>query len=58
MNRRCDKCEWWVGVEGFGDCRKLPPRILTDVTSVFPITEDSDWCGEFKEKEQEENETT
>jgi len=46
---------WELLKNGFGECRKKPPR--PDINrktgdpftrSLFPATRDSDWCGEFR----------
>lgn len=33
-----------------GHCRRYPPQIMTEsdeLVSVFPLVEESAWCGEF-----------
>lgn len=52
---RCEQCIFWdnsaradVDYET-GQCRRTPPG-FDDRTglAVWPFTEDTDWCGEFK----------
>lgn len=63
---RCEKCKWWeftVGPEDgdectIGDCHRNAPHCkLTEnecsPCAVWAITNACDWCGEFKEKENE-----
>ena len=60
---RCDKCKFWE--IGTGRCHRLSPRPSTpreainqtmgewdQDLSVWPITSESDWCGEFQAKTQ------
>lgn len=64
--RTCKKCKWWKfnsdAVEpdecDIGYCRRnAPPCKATEEqchpSAVWPVTYDCDWCGEFKEKENE-----
>jgi hypothetical protein len=48
----CDTCMYWVRQKkGFlasdaqGQCRRYPP--VSQGIGVFPITESSEWCGEW-----------
>lgn len=64
--RACKKCEWWELNSGaadpnesdIGHCHKKAPhcKITEDQCSpcaVWPVTEECDWCGKFKEKVNE-----
>jgi hypothetical protein len=52
---RCERCLFWDSSASAdvdydtGQCRRMPPG-FDDRTSlaVWPFTEDTDWCGEFK----------
>ena len=58
----CDGCVYWVenkdegSIGRCGDCRRYPPTVLLDskdaMICVFPYTESTDSCGEFKQKVQ------
>ena len=58
----CAECVHWVenkeegSVGRCGDCRRYPPRVMLDsedsVMCVFPYTDHSDLCGEFKQRTQ------
>lgn len=50
MNRRCDRCGFWqVGpLKRNGDCRRNPPP--------WRQTGEEDWCGEFRLRQELENE--
>jgi hypothetical protein len=49
----CESCRWW-SVErqaDIGDCRLRPPLVIAFddwPNTVFPSTDRSNWCGEFK----------
>lgn len=62
---KCENCRYYVpkkDQEGFGQCRRYPPRSIAsvytnrdgEVTSekwdVFPVINEDSFCGEFKEK--------
>ena len=52
----CTCCCWWMKradleFENYrvGDCRKNAP-VSTTNNNQWPITEHTDWCGDFKEE--------
>jgi hypothetical protein len=57
MTRACATCAWWdandAGDAGF--CRRYAPRPtvghLGSIASDWPVTEDTDWCGEYGPRE-------
>ena len=64
MKRKCENCEWWNEHPNYdavanGECRKKSPitTFCTDPQCLpqmeWPWTKPYDWCGEFKEKENE-----
>lgn len=52
----CGACAFWKKTgENAGECRVQPPQAIafkvdeeTRVETRFPVTEATDWCGEFK----------
>lgn len=59
MERLCLNCEFWEGISRElpnteGVCHRYPPTILQNEEHIHPVMDYLDWCGEFKEKEQEE----
>jgi hypothetical protein len=34
-------------VSDYGECRRYPPKVISEDACVFPIVQDSEWCGEF-----------
>jgi len=54
----CVKCSHWNPTESAkGECRRQPPQAISfkvdnDVKfeTRFPVTNESDWCGEFSAK--------
>lgn len=50
----CKTCVYWKEVKTIlGHCRRYPPIIeCTDKTS-FPMTDRLDWCGEYKNKDNQ-----
>jgi len=44
MERACKDCDYWTG--GVGYCRRYPPTPMNN----WPITEDNQWCGEFRSR--------
>jgi len=54
----CGNCTYWNAVEGKkGECRRQPPQAISfkvddsvQFQTLFPATEESDWCGEFSAK--------
>ena len=56
----CKNCKFFrpARKKGIGECRRFPPVPYTEHWSKndewrFPVVKDRDWCGEFKEKEEE-----
>jgi hypothetical protein len=53
MSNCCEKCEFVERVEYYKPnrfrCRRFPP-MLGKIYYEFPWVEKNDWCGEFKEK--------
>lgn len=47
----CHRCVFWTGfadyVEPIGQCRRHSP-IRQGGRSVWPITDATDWCGDFQ----------
>lgn len=61
-NRYCENCLYWakVGLSQKGECKRHSPQVIgipldhygsIKVKSYFPETFQSEWCGEWKEKE-------
>lgn len=58
----CAQCVFWLedkepgSVGRCGTCRRFPPTVLLDsedsVMSLWPYTEATDLCGEFKQRVQ------
>ena len=60
MKAHCEACIYWeydgisgrtADTSGQGWCRRNPPVVVTPKEgwdTVWPLTFDSDWCGEFK----------
>lgn len=56
--KTCASCAFWKATdEEQGECRVRPPQAVvfrvddeTMVETCFPVTEASDWCGEFRAK--------
>lgn len=57
--RRCDTCEWWEHTQlntDRGFCYRYPPTVIAienDIVWANPKTDDCDWCGEWKAKEEQ-----
>ena len=51
MTRTCKTCLYWDLGYSFGDrgvCRRLSPRAVGDGgVATWPLTYESDWCGEY-----------
>ena len=54
MTQRCSTCRFYLpdaGVEPDGTCHRFPPVIqryeAQHYLALWPVTEDSDWCGEW-----------
>lgn len=53
---KCENCKWWWfdRLTNKGKCYRYPPKIsLRKIDDVRPITRNEDFCGEFKEKNNE-----
>lgn len=61
MERRCDKCEWWVkhpGYDNQGQCHRNSPVAFRSIpgedspfgVAIWPMVNEGSWCGEFKAK--------
>lgn len=53
LNETCEGCRFWdssrdPGFRGEGKCRRYAP-----VREHWPITDSSDWCGEFEPIEEQ-----
>lgn len=50
----CGNCKYWHGCGGLtseiGLCRRYPPTKIPDFCATFPVTDLTNWCGEYKEK--------
>lgn len=53
---RCDACQFYVRFEGSfnGRCQRFPPIPYSSMHSAFPEVSQSQWCGEFKKREEKE----
>lgn len=55
VTKSCAACAHWNRVEGSeGECRVRAPQTIvfkvdeeTQFETIFPVTSESDWCGEF-----------
>jgi hypothetical protein len=63
-DKRCDDCIYfskqsvkWVGKNYYDEpcCKRYPPKNTTDHTSLYANTRRGDWCGEFKAKQEQNN---
>lgn len=54
--RRCERCLFWqeidkkgldIGGPRLGQCRKNAPSVIRGGESVWPLTPDETWCGEY-----------
>ena len=57
MKPSCFNCKFWENHEPapVGECRRHAPVLIWNhvedlVDSVWPVVDESDWCGEFQEK--------
>ncbi|MCU0796332.1 MAG: hypothetical protein MUF31_10395 [Akkermansiaceae bacterium] len=56
--KACENCVHWnADAEEDGECRRHAPQLITfevddevHVESRFPITDKTDWCGDFEAK--------
>ena len=58
MKRTCENCAYFAKNPEFnkyGHCHRYPPSGLENEISieVFPIVMATDWCGEYKSKEDD-----
>lgn len=54
----CETCQYFDGIYSRQPyCRRYPPQVTyaSLVTTYWPTVNIQDWCGEFKEKEKDEN---
>jgi len=59
MTRECKTCEYKDGEY----CKRYPPKaiilpvgfIIEDFDSIYPITKNYDWCGEYKKIYKQED---
>lgn len=55
---RCENCRFgtFFGLEGGGsmtNCRhNAPTKHPTTIDGVFPVMEDTDWCGKYRESKE------
>lgn len=61
----CATCRFWSYLEEEGEggwligwCRRYPPTRFAegDDSCTYPVTQDPDWCGEYKPKASDGNE--
>lgn len=50
---KCKTCKFWEFQKDLeaGLCHRLPPVVFMveeDPATLFPVTDDKDWCGEFQ----------
>lgn len=49
MNWNCQSCRYWVPLSAqAGRCHRLPPVAVPAESASFPVTQNGDWCGEFR----------
>lgn len=50
--QRCKECKFWKvhNIKYEGSCKRYPPS-----GNEYIITDATDWCGEWKEKEDDNN---
>lgn len=59
MKRSCEDCNFWEYLDGeFGNCRRSAPMVDPTQTpvmdreqTIWPMTRENDWCGEFQRVE-------
>lgn len=57
-NKTCAKCKFWDRAENNqGSCRRHAPQTVVfelsldkTMKTVFPVTNESDWCGEYEQR--------
>ena len=63
-NKTCDTCMWWQTLKEYnpqmqgtkdssGVCRRMSPGVIGNQYRDWPGTLITDWCGEWKEGEDE-----
>ena len=69
---KCEDCKWWDKNEKYpesksGMCRRNAPRLIVASCGIgenplyendWPTTMNCEWCGEFKQKGENLNETS
>lgn len=58
ITRACEACAFWNSLEeGAGECRRHAPQTIAfevddevKFESMFPVTSEDDWCGDFQAK--------
>jgi hypothetical protein len=59
MKDKCKNCLYYESDNNF--CRRYPPYVivLSDKSiNIFPEINEFEWCGEFKEKEEDDDNYT
>lgn len=48
-DQQCDNCQYWLDTDPKSECRRFPP-LQQDAggNSVWPITIEAGWCGEWE----------
>jgi len=47
----CGSCDYWDKM--LGHCKRNAPRAaFTDCHAVWPITQETDWCGEGRKRSE------
>ena len=60
---QCDKCYYYKKADSYKECHRYPPLLVPNKTFSWgyliarPEVDPKEWCGEFKEKEIEEEVT-
>lgn len=51
MEKKCRTCKFWNSFqdEKDGTCQRYPPTRTVDGESRFPLTFETEWCGEWKQ---------
>lgn len=63
-DRKCSNCEYferYTDDSMAGQCRRFPPQVYPEhpdrtnrrANQKFPEVHEDDWCGEFKQKDEE-----
>lgn len=60
MIRKCELCEFWKtedSDQGSGQCRRNTPVVsLGQGQASWPLTQDREWCGDFRYDQHQEQE--